>query len=117
MKIRIWGAARALFAALSIVSVVGLALPAQAQSRTLPDFTDLVEQVGPSVVNIRTSEKVTVRNQPGQPGEEEMLDFFGDSVCRFPTCPSRGLARASRNNRKKNNPRALAQASSCRRMA
>ncbi|MET0542850.1 MAG: serine peptidase, partial [Variovorax sp.] len=27
---------------------------AQAQTRTLPDFTDLVDQVGPSVVNIRT---------------------------------------------------------------
>ena len=32
--------------------------PVWAQNRTLPDFTDLVEQVGPSVVNIRTSEKV-----------------------------------------------------------
>ena len=31
--------------------------PVWAQVRTLPDFTDLVEQVGPSVVNIRTLEK------------------------------------------------------------
>ena len=32
--------------------------PVWAQTRTLPDFTDLVDQVGPSVVNIRTLEKV-----------------------------------------------------------
>ena len=35
-------------------------LPTQAlmaQTRSLPDFTDLVETVGPSVVNIRTLEK------------------------------------------------------------
>ena len=35
--------------------------PAHAQTRTLPDFTDLVDQVGPSVVNIRTVEKVAQR--------------------------------------------------------
>ena len=35
---------------------VGL-VEAQAQARVLPDFTDLVDQVGPSVVNIRTVEK------------------------------------------------------------
>ncbi|HSV58341.1 MAG TPA: serine peptidase, partial [Variovorax sp.] len=33
--------------------------PALAQSRSLPDFTDLVDQVGPSVVNIRTVERVS----------------------------------------------------------
>ncbi len=36
--------------------------PAHAQARVLPDFTDLVDQVGPSVVNIRTLEKVTQRS-------------------------------------------------------
>jgi serine protease Do len=50
--------------------------PALAQpNRGLPDFTDLVEQVGPSVVNIRTMEKVTMR--PGAEGmDEDMLEFF-----------------------------------------
>ena len=45
-----------------------------AVQRALPDFADLAEQVGPSVVNIRTTEKVS----QGQPGsqEEQMLDFF-----------------------------------------
>ena len=50
------------------------ASPAMAQVRGLPDFTDLVDQVGPSVVNIRTLEKV----KPGAAGsaDEQMLEFF-----------------------------------------
>ena len=45
-----------------------------AQARALPDFTDLVEQVGPSVVNIRTSEKVKTAANGGV--DEQMLEFF-----------------------------------------
>ncbi|WP_413084439.1 DegQ family serine endoprotease [Tepidimonas sp.] len=42
----------------------------------LPDFTVLVEEVGPSVVNIRTVERVAPsRPQPGSP-EEQMQEFF-----------------------------------------
>ena len=48
--------------------------PAWAQNRTLPDFTDLVEQVGPSVVNIRTLEKA--RASAGGGVDEQMLEFF-----------------------------------------
>ncbi len=48
--------------------------PAWAQNRTLPDFADLVEQVGPSVVNIRTSEKVKAAAAGGV--DEQMLEFF-----------------------------------------
>jgi serine protease Do len=48
--------------------------PAWAQNRTLPDFTDLVEQVGPSVVNIRTLEKV--KPSAGGGADEQMLEFF-----------------------------------------
>lgn len=53
----------------SAPAVTGSAAP-----RALPDFADLAEQVGPSVVNIRTTEKVV----PGQAGsqEEQMLEFF-----------------------------------------
>jgi serine protease Do len=50
------------------------ASPVWAQSRTLPDFTDLVEQVGPSVVNIRTLEKAKAA-APGS-ADEQMLEFF-----------------------------------------
>jgi serine protease Do len=45
-----------------------------ASVRGLPDFTDLVDLVGPSVVNIRTLEKVSAA--PGGPGDEQMLEFF-----------------------------------------
>jgi serine protease Do len=56
-----------------------------AQVRTLPDFTDLVEQVGPSVVNIRTLEKVSSKAGPG--GEEEMLEFFRRFGLPIPNMP------------------------------
>jgi serine protease Do len=49
--------------------------PVHAQTRTLPDFTDLVDQVGPSVVNIRTVEKVAQRSGNGEM-DEEMQEFF-----------------------------------------
>ncbi len=66
----------------AVISLCVLALlatasapPAWAQNRTLPDFTDLVEQVGPSVVNIRTSEKVKTAAAGGGV-DEQMLEFF-----------------------------------------
>lgn len=63
--------------------------PAHAQSavvRGLPDFTELVEQVGPSVVNIRTVEKVSSR--PGSAGmDEEMLEFFKRFGLPMPNIP------------------------------
>lgn len=69
-----------LLASALVLTAAGGLLPlasAQAQTRTLPDFTDLVDQVGPAVVNIRTVEKVTQRGG-GANGEmdEEMQEFF-----------------------------------------
>lgn len=52
--------------------------PAHAQTsavRGLPDFTELVEQVGPSVVNIRTLEKVASRGAASGM-DDDMLEFF-----------------------------------------
>lgn len=49
------------------------AAPAVTQTRVLPDFTDLVQQVGPSVVNIRTLEKVSADNDDP---DADMQDFF-----------------------------------------
>lgn len=62
---------------------------AQAQSRSLPDFTDLVEQVGPSVVNIRTLEKTSSRAGNGHGGgqTEEMLEFFRRFGLPIPNAP------------------------------
>ena len=59
-------------------------LPLLAQSapsvpsvRGLPDFTDLVEAVGPSVVNIRTLEKAKASSgAPGSGTDEDMQEFF-----------------------------------------
>ena len=60
--------------------------PAHAQSapqpRSLPDFTDLVDQVGPAVVNIRTVERARSLASAGSGGsggssqDEEMQEFF-----------------------------------------
>ena len=61
--------------------------PAAAQARALPDFTDLVEQVGPSVVNIRTLEKVSARPRSGNGSEEEMLEFFRRFGIPIPNIP------------------------------
>ena len=55
------------------------ATPAMAQTpqaRGLPDFADLVEQVGPAVVGIRTVEKVSARSGSGGEMDEEMQEFF-----------------------------------------
>ena len=43
----------------------------------LPDFTDLVDKVGPAVVNIRTTERMkSGQGGQGVPSEEEMQDFL-----------------------------------------
>ncbi|MDP4614408.1 MAG: DegQ family serine endoprotease [Limnohabitans sp.] len=53
-----------------------LAQAPAAMVRGLPDFTELVEQVGPSVVNIRTLEKARP-STPGAAGpDEEMQELF-----------------------------------------
>ncbi|MDQ2990087.1 MAG: DegQ family serine endoprotease [Pseudomonadota bacterium] len=53
----------------------------------LPDFTDLIEKVGPAVVNIRTTEKI--KQGQGAPGDEEMQEFlrrfFGQQAPRTPS--------------------------------
>ena len=90
---------RKVFAPLALVAAVAAgsatallpATPAWAQAgaaaRALPDFTDLVEQVGPSVVNIRTVEKVTARTGGGNGMDEEMLEFFRRFGVPVPNAP------------------------------
>jgi serine protease Do len=53
-----------------------VAQPVATNARGLPDFTDLVDLVGPSVVNIRTLERNTNRGAQGGAPDEEMLEFF-----------------------------------------
>ncbi|WP_431276884.1 DegQ family serine endoprotease [Variovorax ureilyticus] len=82
--------------ALAVVSTTALLppSPAFAQTRVLPDFTDLVDQVGPAVVNIRTVEKVAQGG--GNPEmDEDMQEFFR----RFFGQPMPGIPRQGRPNR------------------
>ncbi len=53
------------------------AVPPAAALRGLPDFTDLVDLVGPAVVNIRTTERVKAGQRGAGPEmDEEMQEFF-----------------------------------------
>ncbi len=78
--------ARQAVAAAALSTFAGLTLvpaPALAQTRPGPDFTELVEQSSPSVVNIRTAEKARAGSgNRGQmdPGFEEFLRRFGVPV-------------------------------------
>lgn len=58
-----------------------------AQARALPDFADLVEQVSPSVVNIRTLEKVAARQDPSGQLDPDMLEFFRRFGVPLPNVP------------------------------
>ncbi|MGV3569277.1 MAG: DegQ family serine endoprotease [Ramlibacter sp.] len=76
----------AVVAALAVSGTVVLmpAKPVVAQSapqpRSLPDFSELVDQVGPAVVNIRTTERARqvagATGPGGAPMDEEMQEFF-----------------------------------------
>ena len=60
---------------LMLTSPAALAAPVATPLVTgLPDFTDLIDKVGPAVVNIRTTEKV--KQGRSGPGDEEMQEFF-----------------------------------------
>ena len=61
--------------------------PAGAQG--LPDFTELVERVGPAVVGIRTTERArTARGGPGAEIDDDMLEFFRRFGLPIPNRPN-----------------------------
>ena len=66
------------FAILALtLSLIASAAPQPAKAQGLPDFTELVEKVGPAVVNIRTTERGRVARGPGGGDlDEDMLEFF-----------------------------------------
>ncbi len=67
----------ALLAGGSVIPVgAALAQTSGAAVRGLPDFTELVEQVGPSVVNIRTLEKARSTAPAAGGPDDEMQEFF-----------------------------------------
>ena len=85
-----WPCAMAIALAMGGAGLVAAPASVQAQPaavvRGLPDFTELVEQVGPSVVNIRTTEKVTARPSIGGM-DEDMLEFFRRFGVPVPNIP------------------------------
>ncbi len=86
-----WKSAWSLMLFMVMATAGGVALVpsslAVAQVRGLPDFTELVEQVGPSVVNIRTSEKVTARAGSDNGMDEQMQEFFRRFGIPMPDVP------------------------------
>jgi serine protease Do len=87
-----------------------VAAPVHAQGmRGLPDFTELVEQVGPSVVNIRTLEKATNRQSQGGNADEEMQElfrrFFGQPFPGQPNTPRQ--QRPNRPQQEEEQPRGV----------
>jgi len=72
-----------------LLCVLAIGGAAFAQGRELPDFTRLVEQQGPAVVNISTTQSVRRSSLPQFPGieDEEMLEFFRRFIPRSPGVP------------------------------
>jgi len=66
----------ALVGGLWAAPATGTAKASVATVRGLPDFTDLVEQLGPSVVNIRTLEKARASGAAGAAPDDEMQELF-----------------------------------------
>ncbi len=76
MRLQALASALAVASLVSLVPVAPVAAQGVAAMRGLPDFTELVEQVGPSVVNIRTLEKARANPAAGSGSDEEMQEFF-----------------------------------------
>jgi serine protease Do len=72
-------------------AVLAVASPVKAAAQSLPDFTELVERVGPAVVNIRTAEKPGRSSAHGggemDPRMEEFFRRFGIPLPGTPGSP------------------------------
>ena len=78
------------YAALALtLGFMASGVPAPAGAQGLPDFTDLVEKVGPAVVNIRTTERGrAARGGQGGDVDEDMLEFFRRFGLPMPNRPT-----------------------------
>jgi len=70
MRRRVWLGTLALG-----LGMTGALAAAPVGAQGLPDFTELVEKVGPAVVGIRTTERARA-GRPGAETDEDMLEFF-----------------------------------------
>jgi serine protease Do len=71
---------RAMLACAALLLAAAALWPAAARAQSLPDFTELVDKVGPAVVNIRTLERSKAASLGGgemDPRMEEFLRRFG----------------------------------------
>ena len=68
--------ARALLASLLMVISIAALWPGLARAQSLPDFTELVERVGPAVVNIRTLERGRQSSAGGAEVDPNVEEFF-----------------------------------------
>ena len=81
---------RATLHATLAAALIALTSLAQAQTRDLPDFTQIVEQQGAAVVNISTTQQRQRRAQPQVPQLDEddpMYEFFRRFIPRGPQGP------------------------------
>ena len=69
--------------------LVATAAPLAVHAQGLPDFTELVEKVGPAVVNIRTTERPRASRGGGGEPDEDMLEFFRRFGMPIPQMPNR----------------------------
>ena len=79
------------------LGVTGALSAATVRAQGLPDFTELVEKVGPSVVGIRTTERARAARSGAGPGagpgsgiDEDMLEFFRRYGVPIPNRPNPG---------------------------
>jgi serine protease Do len=78
-----------LYALVLGLGLTGALSTAQVRAQGLPDFTELVEKVGPAVVNIRTTERVRAgRSGAGPEIDEDMLEFFRRFGIPIPNRPT-----------------------------
>ena len=83
------GVRSGLAALVMVLGLLGGTVPSSAQAQGLPDFTELVERVGPAVVNIRTTERARVaRGGAGPELDEDMLEFFRRFGLPMPNRPT-----------------------------
>ena len=92
---------------LTAVTALVPASAAWAQSASLPDFADLVEQVSPSVVNIRTVEKVSAAPEGAPQLDEDMLEFFRRFGLPMPNIPRQTPPRNHPQPRDEDKPRGV----------
>jgi serine protease Do len=77
--------------ALSMALLGSMPSISHAQTQALPDFTELVEKVGPAVVNIRTTERGrSARGGAAPEIDEDMLEFFKRFGLPIPGNPGGG---------------------------